>query len=287
MMTAGHHPPAPVAELRPDDAAFDISDDADVGALIRAEEVHFWHRARNKLILRKIEALGVSPGARVLELGCGAGCVAAELAKAGFEVTGVDGHRSLLGVACTRAPRARFLCQDLRQGAPDVERNSFDIVGLFDVIEHLDDPQQALGLALRFAKPGGHVVGTVPALMALWSSIDAHSGHKTRYSARTLAATLSAVHGARVREIAPFFRLLVPLLWAQRRFIDKSGRADPREHSAAAVSNMRVPPFPINASLLAMTTAEHALAQLVGEVPVPGASLWFALERDFSAAIHP
>jgi hypothetical protein len=40
---------------------------------------------------------------------------------------------------------------------------------------------------------------------------------------------------------------------------------------------MRVPPFPINASLLAMTAAEDALAPLLRGVPLPGASLWFTL----------
>ncbi len=278
MMAAGPDAPPPItSELLPDDAAFDISDEADVRALLRAEEAHFWHRARNAFIRRKIEALGVRPGARVLELGCGAGCVSAELARAGYEVTGVDGHRSLLAVACTRAPQARFFCHDLRRGLPDVERGTFDVVGLFDVVEHLDDPVQALGEALRFAKPAGYVVGTVPALMALWSSIDVHAGHKTRYSKRTLAATLGAVRGARVLEIEPFFRSLVPLLWAQRRCVGKPDGAEPHEHAKAAVHNMRVPPFPINAALLAIATAEHALALRLRQAPLPGASLWFAL----------
>jgi 2-polyprenyl-3-methyl-5-hydroxy-6-metoxy-1,4-benzoquinol methylase len=281
MMTAAPDTPeARSSELSVDDAAFDISDEADVRALLRAEEVHFWHRARNAFIRRKIAALGVRPGARVLELGCGAGCVSAELARAGYEVTGIDGHRSLLAVACTRAPRARFFCHDLRRGLPDVERGAFDVVGLFDVVEHLDDPVQALADALRFVKRSGYVVGTVPALMALWSSIDVHAGHKTRYSPSTLGATLGALHGASVLEIAPFFRSLVPLLWAQRRMIGKSDRADRSEHSAAAVHNMRVPAFPLNAALLAITTTEHALAPLLRDTPLPGASLWFALAGD-------
>jgi SAM-dependent methyltransferase len=280
MMTAAPDSSEPGAsELEPDDAAFDISDEADVRALLRAEEAHFWHRARNRFIRRKIESIGVPRGAPVLELGCGAGCVSAELARAGYQVTGVDGHRSLLAVACMRAPRARFFCHDLRRGLPDIERGAFDVVGLFDVIEHLDDPLRALGDAVRFARPGGHVVGTVPALMSLWSSIDVHAGHKTRYSARTLGSMLDGVEGARVIEITPFFRSLVPLLWAQRRLIAKPDHAAAREHAAAAVHNMRVPPFLINAALLAMTTAEHALAPLLGNVAPPGASLWFALSR--------
>ena len=278
MMTAAPERAAPRAsELRPDDAAFDISNEADVRALLRAEDVHFWHRARNRFIRQKIEALGVGRGARILELGCGAGCVSAELARAGYEVTGIDGHRSLLAVACVRAPRARFLCRDLRQGLPDVERGAFDVVGLFDVIEHLDDPLGAIVGALAFLKSGGHVVGTVPALMALWSSIDEHAGHKRRYARESLEALLAEMRGVTVVEIAPFFRSLVPLVWMQRRMVGQSRGVDPSAHAAAAAQNLRVPPAPVNAALFAMVTAEHALAPLLRGIPIPGASLWFSV----------
>jgi hypothetical protein len=154
------------------------------------------------------------------------------------------------------------------------------VVGLFDVIEHLDEPLRALADALRFAKPGGHIVGTVPALMALWSSIDEHAGHKTRYSAEDLAATLSGLEGATVLEITPFFRSLVPLVWMQRRLLSKSSTADRRAHAAASVQNLRVPPRPINAGLLALVTAEHALASRLGQIRIPGASLWFTVRRN-------
>jgi SAM-dependent methyltransferase len=265
------------SELSPDDADFDISDDADVGALLRAEEAHFWHRARNRFIRDKIAALGVPRGGRILELGCGAGCVSADLARAGYDVTGVDGHRSLLGVACTRAPTARFFCRDLRRGLPDVDRGAFDVVALFDVIEHLDDPEKALADALRFVGPRGYVVGTVPALMSLWSSIDEHAGHKTRYSAETLGATLARVEGARTVAVTPFFRSLVPLMWAQRRLLGQSGPAEKSAHVAASIQNLRVPPRPINVGLLALVNAEHAVSARLPRLPVPGASLWFVL----------
>ena len=50
----------------------------DVDRVLEAEERHFWHRARNGFIARKLVRAGVPRGARVLELGCGAGCVAAD-----------------------------------------------------------------------------------------------------------------------------------------------------------------------------------------------------------------
>jgi SAM-dependent methyltransferase len=165
----------------------------------------------------------------------------------------------------------------LRQGLPDLERQAFDVVGLFDVIEHLDDPLQSIADALVFLKPGGRVVGTVPALMALWSSIDEHAGHKTRYSAESLRSLLARLSGATVLEIVPFFRSLVPLVWVQRRLVGTSSGAEPSAHAAASVQNLRVPPAAINAGLLAMVTAEHAMAPLLRRVPIPGASLWFAL----------
>src|SRR5262249_12908488 len=111
--------------LAPDDPAFDISDRDDVAALLSAEERHFWHRSRNRFICARLVRLGVSSGARIVELGCGAGCVAAELSGAGYELTGVDGHRALIDVATARAPAARFHCRALRAGVPHLPHPRF------------------------------------------------------------------------------------------------------------------------------------------------------------------
>jgi SAM-dependent methyltransferase len=259
--------------LAPDDPSFDISDSDDVAALLSAEERHFWHRSRNRFIRARLARLGVAPGARVVELGCGAGCVAAELASAGYELTGVDGHRALIDVAAARAPTAEFHCRDLRAGVPDLPEDAFDVACLFDVIEHLDRPEQAIETAIALVHPGGHVVGTVPAMMALWSGIDERSGHKTRYSRTTLREVLGRAGGATVVELAPFFRSLVPLMWAQRRLIGA------RASAAASVKNLTVPPSPVNTALFAMVTLEHALAPALDKLPLPGTSLWFALKK--------
>jgi hypothetical protein len=139
------------------------------------------------------------------------------------------------------------------------------------VIEHLDRPEDALDRAASFVRPGGYVVGTVPALMALWSGIDEHAGHKIRYSRATLRDVLSRAKGASIVEIEPFFRTLVPMMWAQRKLVGRRGTA------AEAAQNLAVPAAPVNAALYSLVTLEHAAARALGTLPFPGASLWFAL----------
>jgi 2-polyprenyl-3-methyl-5-hydroxy-6-metoxy-1,4-benzoquinol methylase len=259
------------APLRPDDPDFDISSDEDVRALLRAEEHHFWHRARNRLIVSRLRAL--APRATVLDLGCGAGCVTAELARAGYDVTGLDGHPALLEVASRRAPGVSFVCHDLRTGPPSLPGAPYDVVSLFDVIEHLDEPIRILETAVALAKPGGLVVGTVPALMLLWSGIDEHSGHKMRYEASSLRALLDRLGGASVVEIVPFFRALVPIMLLQRRVVGRRGDA------AGSAENLRVPPWPINRGLDLLSRAEEILSPVLGPLGIPGASLWFAMRK--------
>jgi 2-polyprenyl-3-methyl-5-hydroxy-6-metoxy-1,4-benzoquinol methylase len=261
------------SELPVDHAAFDISDQANLAALLRAEEGHFWHRARNRFIAAKLAALGARPGARILELGCGAGCVAADLARRGYDVTGVDGHRSLIEVAARRAPSARFLCRDLRKDVHELDGQLFDAVGLFDVIEHLEEPAEALARGLAWTRPGGFLVGTVPSLMSLWSPIDEHAGHKIRYSTTALRELLAPIKSARMAEVSPFFRALVPLLFAQRKLLAR------RELTQATSENLRVPARPVNAALYALLNIDSALAPLADRAHLPGASLWFALRR--------
>lgn len=253
--------------LAADHRDYDISDPEALEALRRAEDRHFWQTTRARMIARRLKKLGLPPGASVLDLGCGMGCVSAVLARAGYRVTGVDGHQPQLDVAARRSPGSTFLCRDLRQGTGGL--GTFDAAALFDVIEHLDAPVAALQSALACVRPGGLLVGTVPALMWLWSPIDAASGHKLRYGRDTLRATLEQVRGAQVLSIAPFNRALVPLLWLHRRKVGDD-----------KVGNLTVPWAPVNAAMRALLGLENALAPALDRTPLPGASLWFALRRD-------
>ncbi len=263
-----------VSSLREDDEHFDVSSSEAMTKLAAAEDRHFWHATRNRLITQRLRRLGIGPGARFLELGCGGGCVSAHLSRQGYDVVGIEGHASLARRAALRAPTARFYAKDLSVGGVgDLAPEPFDAVGLFDVIEHLDDPKAALEAALDSCKTGGFVTGTVPALQSLWSRIDEVSGHRLRYDRGGLRSLCESIGGARVHEVTYFNRCLVPLLRIQRSTL-RSGDA-----GAQLAENLSVPIAPLNVGLYALVWLEQQAAPLLDRTPLAGASLWFALEK--------
>lgn len=263
-----------LSTLPVDHAAFSIVDQNALRRLSEAEARHFWFRTRNDFVSQRLLKLGCAPPDRVLELGCGGGAVCAHLSRLGYEVTGVDGHLDRVREAARRAPRGLFFVHDLAKGTAPFLGGAYDAVGLFDVIEHLDEPRQALISALECARPGGVVVGTVPALMALWSEVDDQAGHRLRYEPRGLAALLGSLAGCSSLEIRRFNRILVPMLFLERRLLR-------RRRSAVPVgTHLKVPPAPINRAFDALLRLEQALDSALEWLRLPGASLWFALRKD-------
>ncbi|MFO0612723.1 MAG: class I SAM-dependent methyltransferase [Polyangiaceae bacterium] len=261
-----------ISPLREDDDRYDLRSQALMTKLAAAGDGHFWNRTRNLFIEHRLRSLGVRPGARVLDLGCGGGCVSRHLSNAGYDVVGVEGHAALGRRAAQRAPRAKFYVLDIGTMRDRLAPKDFDVVGMFDVIEHLDDPLRALADALAACRPGGLVVGTVPALQSLWSSLDEISGHRLRYERGNLLELCERVPSGHVLEVNYFFRSLVPLLWLQRRAMKKEAEAP--------YSELDVPPAPINMALSAMVRLEHSLGKLLDKTPLPGGCLWFAIQRN-------
>jgi SAM-dependent methyltransferase len=92
----------------------------------------------------------------------------------------------------------------------------FEIVGLFDVLEHLKDDVDVLRSLRELLADDGFLVLTVPAGMALWSYFDEAAQHVRRYDLDDLARKLAAA-GFDIDFISPYMASLYPALWLGRR----------------------------------------------------------------------
>jgi 2-polyprenyl-3-methyl-5-hydroxy-6-metoxy-1,4-benzoquinol methylase len=147
---------------------------------------HFWIKRRFEVLGRLAGSL--IPGAReIAEIGCGHGLLQRQIEEAyGREVTGFDLNEFALKQSLAR--RSNIFCYDIHQQAPSL-RQRFDLVFLFDVLEHMADEDHFLRAVMFHLAPGGKLVLNVPAGKWAYSAYDEAAGHVRRYSIRSLEAT--------------------------------------------------------------------------------------------------
>jgi SAM-dependent methyltransferase len=92
----------------------------------------------------------------------------------------------------------------------------FDIIGMFDVLEHIEDDERVLAQAHRALKPEGGLIVTVPQHRFLWSRYDEHAHHVRRYEAVEIADKVTKA-GFRTIMTTSFVSLLLPLMALSRR----------------------------------------------------------------------
>jgi SAM-dependent methyltransferase len=124
---------------------------------------HDWAEIQEGMLrpayLAVFDALGVGPGMRLLDIGCGAG-MAAQLASArGARVSGLDAAPASIEIARGRAPEGDFHTGDMER-LPFADA-AFDAVTSFNAIQFAADPVAALRQARRVSAPGGRVAVVV------------------------------------------------------------------------------------------------------------------------------
>ena len=245
-----------------DSAASGGFDESSFAHLPLAEEASFWFRSRNSLIVWALRRY--FPNAQsMLEVGCGTGFVLAGVRNAFPHMRLVGGEllQAGLAVAAQRVPDAELLELDARKLPFEAE---FDVVGAFDVLEHIEEDETALLEMHAALRPGGGLVVTVPQHPALWSAVDEYSRHVRRYR-RTELLTNLRDSGFEVIHWTSFVSLLLPVLALSRlRFRGKKD-FDP-------LSEYRAPPF-VDSAFGWVLTAERALIRCGLSLPAGGSLL--------------
>jgi SAM-dependent methyltransferase len=185
--------------------------------LVKIEDQHFWFRTRNHVIRALIRQLvkDFPPGYRVLEIGCGTGNVLREISIAcphGL-VVGTDLYLDGLKFAKKRVDIP--LVQADLHALPF--ESKFNLVGLFDVIEHIPNDEEVLQHLNCMIGSGGYLFLTVPAHPALWSYFDEGSHHCRRYRQSELETKLRLA-GFEIEFITPYMAIIFPLVWLARKF---------------------------------------------------------------------
>lgn len=235
--------------------------------LARLEAGNFWFQARNELLLWVLRTY--RPGLEsFLEIGCGTGYVLAGVSASFPEakMTGSEIFVEALPYAQSRVPQARLIQADARK-LPFKE--DFEVIGAFDVLEHIPEDETALSGLFRALKPNGLLILTVPQHKWLWSSTDEEACHVRRYENRDLTGKLLTA-GFKILRSTSFVSLLLPAMALARL---------PQKSEKSGTSELQLPAA-LNALFRAIMKIELAGLRLGLDYPVGGSRLVVALKPD-------
>lgn len=151
--------------------------------MARIEDLHWWFRGRRAISRDVLSRVPLPERAAILDAGCGTGGNLEMLAHYGrvFALEMHDAarahaeHRGVVPVAEGWLP----------ENIP-FPGQSFDLVTMFDVLEHIEDDAGSLRALHARLNAGGHLLLTVPAFPFLWSLHDEAHHHKRRYRMKPL-----------------------------------------------------------------------------------------------------
>jgi SAM-dependent methyltransferase len=150
------------------------------------EDSSYWFKHRNDCILAAIKRF--PPAGAILDVGGGNGYVTRRLLDDGFDTVllepGVVG--ALNAKTARRIPEV--ICSTLE--AAEFAQDSLSAIGVFDVLEHIDDDRAFVDHIHRLLQPDGLLYATVPAHQWLWSLSDVSAQHFRRYNRTRFGALL-------------------------------------------------------------------------------------------------
>ena len=227
----------------------------------------FGFRSRNQLILWALKEY-CQNFQSLLEIGCGTGYVLSGISKLFPHSTllGSEIFVAGLGFAAERLPFANLMQMDAR----DIPfQEEFDVIGAFDVLEHIEEDEDVLAQVRAALKPDGIMLLTVPQHAWLWSSVDEYACHVCRYAAFDLHDKIKTA-GFQVVRSTSFVTTLLPAMIASRLFKKKIS-----DRKFDATAELKISPW-LNSLFFKLLQAEIMMISKGFNFPVGGSRLVIA-----------
>ena len=182
--------------------------------MARTEDVHWWFVARRTILTRLLRSMSLKKDARILEVGSGTG--------GNLDMLSQFGTVSALEMDDT----ARAMAKEKTGGQIDIragkcpgeipfEDQKFDLICMFDVLEHIEQDVETLDALKGLLAPEGRMIITVPAYQWMWSAHDEFLHHHRRYSARDFKSKVNSVD-LHILRLSHFNFLLFPIAFLVR-----------------------------------------------------------------------
>lgn len=168
-----------------------------------AQPDYWWYRARSEL-LRTVLAPHLGDPVSVLDVGSADGPSVGWMGGRGRRVP-LDTDLTSLGPGGVCGSALDLPFRDA----------TFDVVAAFDVLEHCEPEDRAVGEFVRVLRPGGRIFLAVPAYRWAWTQFDIDAGHHRRYTRQRLVAALER-SGIQIRRSTYMFAGTLPMFAAER-----------------------------------------------------------------------
>jgi len=234
--------------------------------LAKIEANNFWFTSRNLLITWAFKRY-FAEAKNFFEIGCGTGFVLSCIKETfpTLSLYGSDIYAEGLHYAKKRLGNIEFFQMDAREVPFE---NEFDTIGLFDLLEHIDDDELVLSQIYKALRNDGGVMLTVPQHTFLWSQIDEEACHLRRYNRQKLKSKVERA-GFKTVDIISFVSLLLPIMMVSRL------RKKSLNKKLSVLSELKLDTL-TNAMLKRLMDAERLLIRFGVRPPLGGSLLLVA-----------
>jgi hypothetical protein len=190
--------------------------DSGYDMLVTVEEDSFWFQHRNKLIEHLVKKF--SPDDKFFDIGGGNGCTASYLQKQGIDSALIE--PGVQGAYNASKRGVESICAVIEE--LDFVPDAIKAIGLFDVVEHIEDDLDFMKKIRSIISDSGSVYITVPSYKLLWSEEDVIAGHYRRHTLESMTALLEN-SGFEIIYSSYFFQCLILPIFLLRSLPYKLG----------------------------------------------------------------